>query len=291
MKPVLRRLPTKPVVPLSFHHIKCRESVLKKQPIQINLHGFLGSKTMFHSLNKIVSREMATDIYTLDLRNHGDSPQAHPMTYETLTNDLIYFIKEKLDDKEVSDRGVDIVGFSMGAKVGLLAAIRLAQERIIKRIVSIDMPPYKTPVLPMELIQHMELIRNLHSGTMELKAGSKSWREECVGLLGWYFASGFLKVKGNAEPRSHIKYFLPIEEFPDILEVLKDWPATTPSTQCVDTKVLFMRALYSPLFNADYKLLNKNFPKHQVKEFKTSHNLLFEDFENASTTIINFLKR
>lgn len=46
-------------------------------------------------------------IYALDLRNHGLSPHAMPMTYEAMASDLYKFI----EDKQL--RNVALLGHSM----------------------------------------------------------------------------------------------------------------------------------------------------------------------------------
>lgn len=228
----------------------------------------------------------------MDIRNHGKSPQSHPMFYEVLNNDLNYFIENRIDSKSVKERGLNIIGFSMGAKVGLLHAIKSHSLHNIKRIVSIDMPPYVTPLLPTELTAAMDLINDIHLGKIIIKPGSKTWREECVGMLGYYFASGFLNVKANTKPnkRGHLKYYLPIEEFPDILFDLKQWPVNLPKIKCDDTEVLFLRGMKSPLFEDDYSLLNEHFPRNKVVEFPCGHNILFEQFDKVSKVILDFLK-
>lgn len=46
-------------------------------------------------------------IYALDLRNHGDSPQATPMTYEAMVKDVDKFVEDR------NLRNVTLVGHSM----------------------------------------------------------------------------------------------------------------------------------------------------------------------------------
>lgn len=284
-------LPFRPVIDLSYNLIKSTAPHCTK-PVIINLHGFLGSKNTFHELNRAIKKEINTDIYTLDLRNHGESPQCHPMSYEVLNNDLNHFIENKIDPKIISGRGINIIGFSMGAKVGLLNTIKSGRLHNIKKIVSIDMPPYFTPLLPAELTLYMQLIEEIHEGKIKIKPGSKNWKEECIGMLGRYFGAGFLNVKSNNKINGgeHIKYYLPIEEFPDILYDLKQWPNNLPPTKCNDARVLFLRGLNSPLFEDDYSLLDIHFPNRKIVEFSAGHSLLFEQFDKASKVIVDFLK-
>lgn len=284
-------LPFKQVTDLSYSVLKSSTRHCTK-PIIINLHGFLGSRNTFHELNRAIKKEIDTDIYTVDLRNHGKSPQCHPMTYEVLNNDLNHFIENEIGRKTILDRGINIIGFSMGAKVGLLNAIKSYRCHNIKKIVSIDMPPYVTPLLPTELTLNIQLIKEIHEGKIKIEPGSKTWKEECIGMLGWYFGAGFINVKSNDKENGddHIRYYLPIEEFPNILCDLKQWPNNLPPVKDNETEVLFLRGLFSPLFTDDYSLLDVHFPYRRIIEFSAGHSLLFEQFNKASKVIVDFLK-
>lgn len=285
-------LPFRSVVDLSYQLLRSNQVNCSK-PIILNLHGFLGSRNTFHALNKVIQQDIGTDIYSIDIRNHGNSPQCHPMSYNVLVNDLTKFIETNIDLISIQRRGISIIGFSMGGKIGLLSSLNSRYKKFIKKIVSIDMPPYLTPMLPLELHSYMDLIKEINEGKIQIKPGTKTWKEECVGILGWYFGAGFLSVRSNNKcyrNNDHLKYYLPIEEFPTILEDLKQWPGKMIDASSCSSKVLFLRGLYSPLFNDDYSLLKKHFPDNKVIEFKSGHNVLFEQFEKASQEIITFLQ-
>lgn len=55
-----------------------------------------GSKRNWISICKAFHRDMPErPIYALDLRNHGSSPHALPMTYESMASDVRKFVEEK----------------------------------------------------------------------------------------------------------------------------------------------------------------------------------------------------
>lgn len=283
-----QKLPTKPIVDLFYTHVAPHLPSSKK-PILINLHGFLGSKTMFRSINRSIAQTLNTDIYTVDLRNHGDSPQAHPMTYSALSTDMLHFIDTKLP----SDRQIDILGYSMGGKVAMMLALNKNLKDRVRKVVSIDMPPYVTSSLPVELTTNWELIKQIASGHSRIKRGGIQWRNKIIDLLGLYFGSGFLQEECNyiSKNNKQINYYLPVEEFPNMLEELKDWKIDenmVPSNN--STKILFLRALKSCLIDSNYDLVRKVFPNSKVEEYATTHNLIFEDYEKSITSILNFLK-
>lgn len=74
----------------------------------IALHGLFGNGLTWKSFGeKLVSNFPRWTIYSLDARNHGDSPAADTLSIEEMTNDLDEFIKEH------SIKNPTIMGHSM----------------------------------------------------------------------------------------------------------------------------------------------------------------------------------
>lgn len=281
------KLPTKKVVDMFFNHMKPHLPSPHK-PVLINIHGFLGSKTMFHSINKAIAGTVNTDIYTVDVRDHGDSPQAHPMTYSVFLDDMLHFI----DSKIPKGRQIDFIGFSMGAKIAMMLALNKEMGHRVRRIVSVDMPPYATPILPVELNNNWALINQICSGQIRIKRGGIQWRNKIIDMLGLYFGSGFLQEECNYISRNNklVKYYLPVAEFPNVVEDLKEWEIRGdmhPSNDKVE--VLFQRGLRSCMVESNYDRLTKVFPNSVVEEFDTSHNLIFEDFDRSTKSMAKFI--
>lgn len=82
----------------------------------IFLHGLLGSSRNWASLGRALG--MSFPVYALDLRNHGESPEAETMTFEEMKGDVRAF----LDEQRIA--ACHLVGHSLGGKV----AMRLAMD-------------------------------------------------------------------------------------------------------------------------------------------------------------------
>lgn len=69
-------------------------------------------------------------VYALDLRNHGASPHARPMTYEAMVEDLNKFVEGR------NLKNVSILGHSMSVFFSLVSAVclmlysRVGEERL-----------------------------------------------------------------------------------------------------------------------------------------------------------------
>ncbi|CCF58944.1 hypothetical protein KAFR_0F03480 [Kazachstania africana CBS 2517] len=282
-----KMLPTKPLVKLSYLYLK-PSIPSSTNHIILNLHGFLGSKSNFHSINRRLSKAINAHIFTFDLRNHGESELAHPLDYETLANDFIHFLGS--NEKQFKNKSIDIIGYSMGGKVALLSSLKLNKSKNfqIRKIISVDMPPYEVAALPAEIYKKVDAIKYINLGAIKIKSNKDgSWKVKLLEMLGPYFTAGFMKVRANYKGGGLVKYYLPLEEFPSLFDDLKDWPVTEEKS---NADVLFIRALKSNLIKDDYSLLERNFKRVKVKEFDSDHNILFNNFENSITCIIDFLQ-
>ena len=98
------------------------------QPIII-LHGLFGISDNWVSYARRIAME-GFEVFVIDQRNHGQSPQSDNFNYLALTDDLFDFI----DEHEIEDP--IIIGHSMGGKVAMRFA--LENPHIIKKLVIVD---------------------------------------------------------------------------------------------------------------------------------------------------------
>ncbi|TCD66425.1 hypothetical protein EIP91_001361 [Steccherinum ochraceum] len=102
------------------------------------LHGLFGNKKNWSSLAKAFCKDLGRPVYSLDLRNHGSSPHAMPMTYDTLAADVLHFCQAHL----LQD--VSLIGHSMGGKTAMAAALSpQLPEGLLKHLVVVDIAPSK----------------------------------------------------------------------------------------------------------------------------------------------------
>ncbi|KAI8975964.1 Alpha/Beta hydrolase protein [Pilobolus umbonatus] len=102
------------------------------KPIVI-CHGLFGSKQNWSSISKSLSRSLSCDVYTVDLRNHGDSPHSQVHTYQAMSEDLTHFIQDQGLTSTV------LIGHSMGGKVVMTTALQTPS--LVSKLVVVDMPP------------------------------------------------------------------------------------------------------------------------------------------------------
>lgn len=94
-------------------------------------HGLLGQGRNFGTLARGLSA--GRDVYTVDMRNHGDSPWDAAMDYPAMADDLAAFIASEAGGRAV------VLGHSMGGKAAMRLALD-APERVAALIVA-DIAP------------------------------------------------------------------------------------------------------------------------------------------------------
>jgi len=99
-------------------------------PIVI-LHGLFGSKRNWGAVAKSLSTTHR--VFTLDLRNHGESPWVDGMTYEALAADVAQFIYHH------GLESCTVLGHSMGGKTAMMLALR--KPELVSRLVVVDIAP------------------------------------------------------------------------------------------------------------------------------------------------------
>jgi esterase len=106
------------------------------------LHGLFGSAANLG----IVARGLAPEycVYSLDVRNHGESPHSPTMSYRELAADVVEFM---------DSRGISccrLLGHSMGGKIAMQVAMdypQRVQKLIVADVAPVSYPPHHQDTL------------------------------------------------------------------------------------------------------------------------------------------------
>jgi len=99
----------------------------------IIIHGLFGMLDNWHSIAKDLS--ITNRVYTVDARNHGQSPHSPVMNYRVMADD----IWELMQSESLSE--VILMGHSMGGKVALMFANKFPEK--LDKLVVVDIAPKK----------------------------------------------------------------------------------------------------------------------------------------------------
>jgi pimeloyl-ACP methyl ester carboxylesterase len=104
-------------------------------PPLVLLHGLLGSSRNWQTAGAELA--LSRHVLAVDLRNHGGSPHAEPMTYEAMAADVVGWM-----DSRGLDR-VSLLGHSMGGKVAM--RIACSHPGRIERLIVVEVAPRAYP--------------------------------------------------------------------------------------------------------------------------------------------------
>lgn len=110
-------------------HLFCRIEGSGK-PVVI-VHGLYGSSDNWLTVAKKLAAEY--QVFSIDLRNHGHSPNSDTHDFEAMTNDLAEFFDEHHIDKAI------LMGHSMGGKTAMCFAADYPER--IEKLIVVDIAP------------------------------------------------------------------------------------------------------------------------------------------------------
>lgn len=97
----------------------------------IILHGLFGLLDNWHNVAKTLSE--TCHVYSLDVRNHGQSPKSAAMNYAVMADDLWEFMKDHRIAK------ASVMGHSMGGKMAMEFALRFPEK--CAKLIAVDIAP------------------------------------------------------------------------------------------------------------------------------------------------------
>ena len=128
-------------------------------PIVI-LHGLLGTRLNFSSLARRKEICSDSDVYLLDMRNHGWSPHKEEHSAEIMSLDVQEFLKQKGISQAI------MVGFSMGGKAAMHLAFNYPQ--LCRGLLLLDCGPFNYPSFQLPDVNYQHVLDHLAS--FDLKA-------------------------------------------------------------------------------------------------------------------------
>ncbi|KAJ7688696.1 alpha/beta-hydrolase [Mycena rosella] len=225
------------------------------------LHGLFGSARNWGAHSRTFARNLNRPVYALDLRNHGASTHAEPMTYSAMAADVIHFIRKH----SLSD--VALIGHSMGGKVAMSVALDSAlPASTLANLVVVDIAPARGQ-LSDEFKGYIEAMK-------KIEAAKVSNRKEALEILQEYEKNldvcTFLLTNLVQQPNaSHFR--IPVDLIGDAIHEMGSFPFTEGETQW-DGKTMFVKGSRSKFINRhNVEIAEKLFPNMKMETLDTDH--------------------
>jgi esterase len=242
------------------------------QPIII-IHGIFGSSDNWLTQAKILSPRY--HVFSLDLRNHGQSPHDDAFDYPVMVADLLEFINENKLENPI------VIGHSMGGKVAMNFAI--AHPDKLEKLIVVDISPK-----PYDL-EHYVII----DGLKAIPIQSITSRNEADEALAAYVPEPdvrqFLLKNLQRKPEGGFAWKL---NLPVIDKHLRNIGLDLQFKGTFDKPTLFIRgsrSRYVP--ESDMARIKQIFPKAELKSLDTGHWVQAEKPQEFVQTVEDWLKK
>lgn len=252
----------------------------ENEPI-IFIHGVFGNKKSYAQDCKLIADNTHTPVYTLDLRNHGETSHAAPFNYDVLTADIKAFCEEHSFEK------VKLVGYSLGAKASMLTALKYPD--LVKSAVVIDNAPINQPHLKGFMKSYIKSMKYILDES-RIHKNDKEWKEKANSAMKKFLPNGNLrrnllvnlvnKPPKNAEESTinfdteYIQFLNPIHEME---QMIVDEVATWPDTKGLkyEGETHFIRGLKSPFITKEGEAaIMDHFPNADITDLNSNHDIL-----------------
>ncbi|KAF9987691.1 hypothetical protein BGZ65_002321 [Modicella reniformis] len=249
-----------PPVALSFTQVpKPSSQQSLSQPIVI-LHGLFGSKQNWKALSKAMASRLNTQVFALDLRNHGESGQSKVHDYTNMANDVVQFLKQQNLDKPF------VIGHSMGGKVAMTMALNHTVP--LDRLVVVDMAPVKIQ-LSSEFAKYVAVMKEIQKVHIKKQSEADSIMKKVVDDLG---VRQFLltNLKKDVTDNGY-SFRVPLDTLGDSLETLGRFDFV-PGKDRYDGKTLFIKGNKSNYVQGkEEELIKEFFPQARIKGLEAGH--------------------
>lgn len=280
-------MPLSPTPPSSLFFRKVGE---KGRPIVI-LHGLYGSSDNWMTIARKLSETY--QVYSIDQRNHGQSPHYDTHSYEAMKEDLATFFAEQNITKAI------VMGHSMGGKTAMLFAADYPQ--LVEQLIVVDICPkdysalgensqiHEHQLILETLLDLQQLRSSFHSRRevidyLELKLDSKELVLFLSKSIAWDREQSTFHLLLNAEVLH--------DSLDEIINGVSAYRLSAKNDQA-DYEVLFVRGLNSPyISNDDIALIKGIYPQASLVDIpQAGHWLHVEQTQLFLACLFQFINK
>ncbi|KAJ5919416.1 Alpha/beta hydrolase fold-1 [Penicillium verhagenii] len=245
------------------------------------LHGLFGSKQNNRSISKALAKDLKCQIFTLDLRNHGDSFHAPEHNYSVMAEDVQKFIHQQKLNKCV------LIGHSMGAKAAMTVALRSPES--VSALIPVDNAPLNA-ALKSDFPKYVRGMQHVEREKLQKQSDANKILEDYEESLPIRQFLLTNLVRSNDE-RKTLKFRVPLSVIGDSLDNMADFPFRESDAVQYNGPTLFVRGTKSKYITNDtIPAIKKFFPNAEIADVEAGHWLISEKPEDFRQAVVKFLK-
>lgn len=232
------------------------------------------------SIYRVLAKDLVRPVYTLDLRNHGDSPHAPKHDYTVMSEDVENFIQQHGIQKPT------LIGHSMGAKVAMTMALR--QPSWYSGICPVDNSPIDA-ALKSDFGTYVNAMKEVE----DRKASKQSEADQILQKYDIELTiRQFLLTNFVRQPNGSYAFRVPLTTLAKSLPAMADFPYRDPDEARYEGPTLFVRGTESHYIADDtLPLIGRFFPKFELLSFKSGHWVMSEKFEEFRQGFVEWVLR
>ncbi|KAI0123504.1 prolyl oligopeptidase-like protein [Xylariales sp. AK1849] len=266
-------------VRLAFDHHPPPSDSHSAAPI-LFMHGLFGSRKNNRSVSRVLARDLKRPVFTLDLRNHGESPHDPRHDYSAMADDVAGFISEH----ELSPP--TLIGHSMGAKTAL--ALALSEPDLVCDVVSVDNAPLDA-TLGSDFGKYIQGMRRIEDAgvTKQSEADAILAEYEDSLPIRQFLLGNLYQPKGETTR----KFRVPLGIIAKELDNMGDFPFKDPEKVRFEKPALFVRGTKSKYVPDEViPLIGRFFPRFKMCNIDAGHWVISEKPEEFLKAVIEFLE-
>lgn len=237
----------------------------------IILHGLLGSLDNWQSLAKRFAENF--HVFTVDQRNHGQSPHSENMDYDLLSNDLAEFITDHNLEKAI------LIGHSMGGKTAMKFALEHSDE--VERLIVVDITPKDYPVHHDTILEALKLL-----DFDEVKS-RKEVEENLLHSIHSKDVVLFLSKNIYWKEKDKLAFRFNLNALDENLDLISGWPAVNGT---FEGRTLFIRGVKSNyITQTDEDIIRAYFPEAEIINLDSGHWVHAEKPDEFFNEVMNFI--
>ncbi|KAJ5167714.1 uncharacterized protein N7482_003308 [Penicillium canariense] len=254
------------------------EHPVTRDPI-LFLHGLFGSKQNNRSISKALARDLKCRIFTLDLRNHGQSFHAPEHNYSVMAEDVQEFIEQQKLHKCV------LIGHSMGAKAAMTVALR--SPELVSGLIPVDNAPVNA-ALKSDFPKYVQGMQRIEEAKVAKQSDADKILQEYEESLP--IRQFLLTNLTRSEEDNTLKFRVPLSVLGNSLEELGDFPFSESDGKQYNGPTLFVRGTRSPyVSDKTIPAIKQFFPNAQIADVDAGHWLISENPEAFRQAVLKFL--
>jgi esterase len=239
----------------------------------IILHGLFGSSDNWYTLAKVFAQHYT--VYTVDQRNHGQSPQSAQFDYGLLTEDLKEFIEEHSIDRPV------VLGHSMGGKAAMNLAVKYSDH--LSNLIVVDIVPKQYPV------HHDAILDGLKAISLETLTSRADADKALSGFVPEPDVRQFLLKNLSRKTGGGFEWKINLDAIDRNIEAMG---VGIISPGKYDGPALFVKGKKSNYYKeGDEALIQSIFPNAEFATLDTGHWVQAEDPDGFAKLVMNYLAR